>query len=138
MVSEFVYRDHSRNDAYTLHSYTRVSCVDGTSKIIESPRKVSGVMKWTLTVENSGLLGATVLDLKELPRPHPIKRICGMCTRCTLLTNTHMVTCSLSFRKACVFVCVRMCACGYARMCSVTPSRAQSWIFFFARTVDPR
>ena len=35
MVSEFVYRDHSRNDAYALHSYTRVSCVDATSKILE-------------------------------------------------------------------------------------------------------
>ena len=52
-----------------------------------SPRKVSGVMKWKSTVENSGLLGATVLDLKELPRPHPTKRICGMCTRCALLNE---------------------------------------------------
>ena len=46
-----IYRDHSRNDAYALHSYTRVSCVDDTSKY-------SGVMKWKSTVENSGLLGA--------------------------------------------------------------------------------
>ena len=37
MVSEFVYRDLLRNDAYALHSYTRVSCLDGASKIIEFP-----------------------------------------------------------------------------------------------------
>ena len=85
MVSEFVYRDHSRNDGYALYSYTRVSCVDGTSKIIECLlEQISGVMKWKSTGENCGLLGATVIDLKELPRPHPTKRICGMCTRCAL------------------------------------------------------
>ena len=26
--------------------------------------------------------GCAVIDLKELPRHHPTKRICGMCTRC--------------------------------------------------------
>ena len=31
-----------------------------------------------------------------------------------------------------------MCACGYVCICSVTTSRAQSWIRFFVRTVDPR
>ena len=36
MVSEFVYGDLLRNDAYALLSYTRLAFVDGTSKIIES------------------------------------------------------------------------------------------------------
>ena len=70
-----------------------------------SPRKISGVMKWKSTVESSGLLGATAIDLKELLRP----RICGMCTKGTRYwTNTHIVTRSLSFRKAgvCGGVCV--------------------------------
>ena len=66
MVSEFVYRDHSRNDASALHSYTRVSCVDGTSKInfrcnemeVIFGVNIFGVMKWKSTVESSGLLGA--------------------------------------------------------------------------------
>ena len=31
--------------------------------------------------------GCAVIDLKELPRPHPTKRICGMCTRGALLNE---------------------------------------------------
>ena len=86
MVSEFVYRDHSRNDAYALYSCTQVSCVDGTSKIIECLLdQISGVMKWKSAGKNCGLLGAIVIDLKKPPRPHPTKRICGMCTRYALL-----------------------------------------------------
>ena len=129
MVSEFVCSDQSRNDAFALHSYTRGSFWWHDKNNWASPRKVSGVMKWKSTVENSGLLGVTVFDLKELPRRHHTKRICGMtyALDARYWTNTHMVTSSLSFRKACVFVCVCVFAyvcvwvCVYIRMCSVRP-----------------
>ena len=86
MVSGFVYRDHSRYDGYALYSNTRISCVDATSKIIKCLLvQISGVMKWRSTGENCGLLGAKVIDLNELPRPHPTKRIWGICTRFALL-----------------------------------------------------
>ena len=44
-------------------------------------------MKWKSTVEKYGLLGATVIDLKEFPRHHPTKSICGMYTRFALLNE---------------------------------------------------
>ena len=104
-----------------------------------SPRKVSGVMKWKSTVENSGLLGATVLDLKELPLILQ-NEFAACALDATYWTNTHMVTSLLNFREACVFVCV--CAyvcvwvCVHVQRHTLTYSVLDP--LFFARTVDPR
>ena len=55
-------------------SYTRVSSITNTGY----PLETLGVMKRKSTVENYGLWAATQIDLKELPRIHPAKRICGV------------------------------------------------------------
>ena len=52
MVSEFVYRDHSRNDAYALRPYTQFRV------LMVLPKKLSDFSKEFSAVENSCLLGA--------------------------------------------------------------------------------
>ena len=130
MVLEFVYRDLLRNDAYALHSYTRVSCVDGTSKIIECLPEKFRCNEMTVNCREFWSFGCAVIGLKELPRLHPTKRICGMCTRCALLheyTYGNSLTLFPSSARARVCVCLR-----HTLTCSVLDQG------FFACTVDPR
>ena len=107
-----------------------------------SPRKISGVMKWKSIVEKSSFLGATVIDLKEFPRHHRTKRICGMSAACALdarcWTNTHTVARSLSFRKACVFVCVCVCVRVGMRVCAASHPHVLSLgsVFFHVRLIE--
>ena len=101
-------------------SYTRVSCVDGTSNKNEYLLETSGVMERKSTAENYGLLGATVIDLKELHRSHPTKRICVWCV------------------SACVCACVCVCVCVCVSTRHVLTCSALNPFFSSARTVDPR
>ena len=64
--------------------------VNGESNKFECLHETSCLMKRKSIIENFGVLGATVIDLKELPRPRQSVCVC-VC--------------------ACVCVCVLRCMC---------------------------